>query len=209
MSYISENVSLIRANPIIDEFQSGVINKLEDIAYSNLFYPYIVDTGGSQKTISLTIDILNKSSFSQTNLPNKKWTSNNRYAGNLIESEPIWGFKETSHSTKESSAISNAFCFSSQKLNFHIATEGNNVGYIDDKYIYCKTTLTISYLNVIDGTTGIIGTFNNFTSKQNDSSRYFQWIVPNQNITAFTNYGLFGMIVIRVDADNEYFTDAY
>jgi len=209
MSYISENVSLTRANSIIDDFQSGVVNKLEDIAYSNLFYPYIVDSGGSQRIISLTIDILNKNSFSQTNLPNKKWNSNNRYIGNLIESEPIWGFKETSHSTKESPAISNAFCFSDQKLNFYIATEGDNVGYIDDKYIYCKTTLTISYLNVIDGTTGIIGTFDDFTSQQNDSSRYLQWTVPTQNVNAFTNYGLFGMIVIRVDVTNEYFTDAY
>jgi len=208
MSYLSDNISLIRANPMIDDFKSGVVNQWEDIAYSNLFYPYLIDSAGSKRTVSVTIDILNKGSFLPINLPNVKWHSKERYIGNLLESEPIWGFKEAHHSTKMSPSISNAFCFSNQKLNFYIETEGHAVGYIDQKWIYCKTKLTLSYFNVINGEYGVICTFEDFSLPKDDSSRYFQWTVPAQSVDAFNDYGLFGMIVLRVDIVNQYFIDA-
>jgi hypothetical protein len=60
MSYISDNISLIRANTDTKAFDGGDVNENTIDAYANLFYPYILDNGGNNKNISLTIDILNK-----------------------------------------------------------------------------------------------------------------------------------------------------
>ena len=60
MTYISDNISLIRANTTSTEFDSGIINENTVNAYANLFYPYVLDDGGNTEIVSLTIDIMNK-----------------------------------------------------------------------------------------------------------------------------------------------------
>ncbi|MFA7219285.1 MAG: hypothetical protein WC119_02115 [Synergistaceae bacterium] len=206
--YTTENISLIRANTDIKDYDSGKVNQWESQPFANLFYAYLQDSAGSNSMVSLTLDILNKDELVGKSFPNEKWLNEKRQRGSLIETEPIWGFIETSHATKLSSAIGNAFCFADQELIFHIATEGGGVGYIGDQWLYCKNTVNISYLNVINGDTGVILSFDRFDTPLDDDSRYASWTVPSQNTGAFTDYGLMGMIVIRVDVTNEYFLDA-
>ena len=208
MSYESENISLVRASKNVDGFISGEINKFESLAFANLFYPYLMDNGGSDSIVSLTIDILNKDELNGKKFPNEKWHDIHRQKGSLVNTEPIWGFKETSHASKISPSIGNAFCFADQQLTFYIANEGQGIGYIDDQWLYLRQNLTVSALNVLTGQTSILKQFNGFDTDADDSSRYFTWTVPSQDLSAFYNYGLLGMFVIRVDIDNEYFLDA-
>ena len=113
MSYLSENISIIRANTFSTAFDSGIVDENTVNAYANLFYPYLLDNGGNINNISLTIDILNKKELEQEtkDFVNKNWVNKDRLENNLSVSKPIWGFKECYHGLKKSRAIINAFCF--------------------------------------------------------------------------------------------------
>jgi len=210
MSYISDNISLIRANTDTKAFDGGDVNENTIDAYANLFYPYILDNGGNNKNISLTIDILNKEELKKEtkDFSNKNWVNKNRLNGNLSSSKAIWGFKEAFHGVKKSRSISNAICFGGQELTFYIAQQGHGPGYIDDKWVYCKTEITVSAIDIVNGTTTILKTFDEFEKIATDSSRYFNWTVPSINNDAFSNYGIFGLVVLKIDIEQSYYKDA-
>ena len=208
MAYIAENLSLIRANPDIESFNSGEINGYEVNAFANLFYPYLVDNGGNDGIVSLTIDVMNKTELKGKGFPNEKWHDKDRQRGSPVKIQPLWGFIETRHATKLSHAMSNAFCFADQQLTFHIATEGHGMGYIGDQWLYCKHSMSISYLDVLNGNEAVMHTFDDFNSSTDDASRSFTWTVPSQDQEAWGQYGMFGMFVIRIDVTNTYYYDA-
>jgi hypothetical protein len=207
---IIDNISLQRANNVSTAFDSGIINENTTLTYSNLFYPYILDNGGNSKSISLTIDILNKEDLQNDtgDMVNKDWVKKDRLTNDLIVSKDIWGFKETSHLNKKSKAISNGFCFDGQKITFYIATKGDGTGQIDTQWIYCKTTLIITVTDLVNGTNTILKTFDNFSVKDTDSTRYFTYTIPFKDQDVFADCGLFGLCVIKLDVAKEYFYDA-
>ena len=207
MNYQENNISLIRANINSQSFDSGTIDFASSLPFSNLFYPFLLDNGGNYGNISLTIDILSKSTL-ENKFPNEKWVSENRRKNSLMYDNIKWGFKETNHISKDSRAISNAFCFSGQKLSFYIVTKGHDTGYIDNTYGYCKTTLIVSVLDLMTGIETALSTFSNFSSTEEELTRYFQWTVPDINYDTFNSYGLFGMFVIKLDITREIFKDA-
>jgi len=93
MSYESENISLVRANTKSFAFDSGVININSALPYSNLFYPFLIDSANNYSNISLTIDILN--SFQPDGkYPNENWVKNNRQRNDLLQDQTKWGFKD-------------------------------------------------------------------------------------------------------------------
>ena len=122
MSFETDNISLIRANTTSTAFDSGDVTENTSLAYANLLYPYILDNGGNDEIVSLTIDIFNKEELEEytDNLPNKKWSNTDRLRNNINNSRDIWGFKETFHGKKKSRAISNAFCFGGLCVNFFL-----------------------------------------------------------------------------------------
>ena len=208
MSYSNNNISLKRANIDTSAFFAGNLNEFEFRPYANLFYPYIWDNGGSRNIVALTIDVLNKGETDRSLFANSEWIDSNRVRDDLIANEGIWGFVETAHSQKRTKATSNGFCFNGQELTFYIAPMGHSTGYINDQWIYCKTSITISVLNLMDGTQETIKTFSEFDLASSHVDRYFTWQVPEKDESAFVDYGLFGMFVIRLDVQNTYFTDA-
>jgi len=206
MNYKKENISLVRANVNSQSFDGGTIDFVRSYPYANLFYPFIWDYSGNYRNISLTIDVLNK--YTKDNkFPNEKWIDDDRIRNNLVN-DVKWGFKETNNLVIDSPAISNAICFTGQVLSFYIAADGNDTGYINNTYCYCKTILTISITDIILGNNTQIYSFSNFSSCKKDSSRYFQWVVPDNNYNVFTNYGTYGMFVIRLDISKQFFKDA-
>lgn len=210
MTIISDNISLIRANTVTTAFDSGEITENTSLAYSNLFYPYILDNGGNNQNISLTIDVMNRDELVKDtkNIVNKKWIDENRLANNLSNAKVNWGFKEAYHGVKKSRAISNAICFDGQVLTFYIAPQGHEAGYVDNSWLYCKTTLTVKVVNLANGSEETIYTFNNFESKDNDSTRYFSWTAPSIDQETYDNYGLFGICVLRLEVNRVYYEDA-
>lgn len=207
MIYKDNNISLIRANVNSTAFDSGTISFDSSYPFSNLFYPFLLDNGGAYNTISLTIDVLSKES-PENKFPNEKWVNECRLRNNLLYDNIKWGFKETNNIAKDSRAISNAFCFSGQKLSFYIATKGHDTGYVNDTWCYCKTTLVVTVLDLMTGTQTQLSSFSNFSSEDTETTRYFQWTVPDINYDIFNSYGLFGMFVIKLDVTRELFTDA-
>ena len=208
MEYVSENISLIRVNPDTGAFNSGEVDSVEGRSFSNLFYPYLVDNGGVDSIVSLTIDIMNRQELHSNGAPNEKWHNSKRQQSSLVETKPIWGFKETTHPTKISQGLSNAFCFSDQNLTFHIATEGHGTGYVGNQWLYVRQSMEVSYLDVLSGNEVVLYEFSDFNSDIKDPSRFFEWVVPEQNVGAFVSHGLLGMFVLRIEVTNQYFYDA-
>jgi len=175
MTYSDNNLGLIRANTISTTFDAGDITENTVNAYANLFYPYILDNGGNTKIVSLTIDVLNKLELEEETLDlvNKEWVNKNRLRNNLPTSKNIWAFKEAYHGVKKSRSISNAFCFGGQKLTFYIAPKGHSTGNINSEWLYCKTTLTISAVDIIAGTRSTLYTFDTFEDLEDADTRYF------------------------------------
>lgn len=202
MSYSSDNIGLIRSNTASSIIDGGDV-------YSNLFYQYLMDSGGG-KNPALTIDIINKSELEQQTIskPNKGWVADDRLRGNLITTSAIWGFKDATNDLRHNHGLSNTFVFGGQNTTFYIAPRGHSVGYIDDSWVYCKTTITISVVDVFNRTETALKTFSDFTVDNDDDSRYFSWTVPDITNDAFSNYGLYGLNVIKIEVQNEYYEDA-
>jgi len=142
------------------------------------------------------------------NLPDKDWVDSHRLRGDLSDSDAIWGFKETFNDVRKSRSVSNAFCFDGQQLTFYIAPQGLGAGYVDGQWLYCKTTLTVRGINVVTGEQTVLSTFDNFTSNEKGSDRYFTWTVPSRDTSFYSDYSLFGLYVIRLDVQYEYYQDA-
>ncbi len=209
MSYFSNNISLERANTNTSNFDAGIINDNTVNAYANLLNSYIADNGGNLQIVSLTIDVLNNEELTESNdIINANWIDDKRKRENLIEAKAIWGFREAYHGVKKSKAISNAFCFANQKLTFYIAQQGHSTGYIDDQWVYCTTSITVSVVNIFDGSETTLKTFNDFEVALDADSRYFEWTVPARDVHAFVDYGLFGLYVIKIAVSNIYYKDA-
>ena len=210
MILIDDNLSLIRANPDISAFESGDIDENTSLAYSNLFYPYLLDNGGNAKNIALTIDIMNRDELEleTKDLVNKKWVGKNRLENSLAVSRTIWGFKEAFHSKKKSKALSNAIVFGGQEITIYIAPQGHSTGYINEEWIYCKTVLTISTIDVIRGTNTTLYEFEDFQLNKDDSKRFLNWTVPALSQTTYNNYGVFGLNVLKLNIEQTYFEDA-
>lgn len=210
MSIIESNISLVRSNTTSTAFDSGDITENTVNAYANLFYPYLLDNGGNKQNIALTIDILNKTELEQEtkDFVNKQWVNKQRLDNNVSTSKAIWGFKEAFHGFKKSRALSNAFGFSGQQITFYIAPKGHGTGYIDDQWVYGKTTITISAVDIINGSETVLYTFSGFEKSDSDATRYFNWTIPSLNSTAFSNYGLFGLVVLKIDVSQIYYKDA-
>ena len=207
MSYLSDNISLIRSNSISTAYDGGLITENTTPAYANLFYPYILDNGGNTNNISLTIGILNDNPIEES-VVNKNWVKGNRLRDTLNTYKANWGFKETTHLTKQSKSLSNAFCFGGQVVTFYIETQGDGQGYIDGDYLYCKTTLIVKDVDVTNNTQSTLYTFSDFNKESNDTSRYFTWTIPDINNVFYANYGLFGLHVISLDISCDYYVDA-
>jgi len=205
-----EGIGLLRANTNTASFDAGVIDFNTVNAYANLFYPYILDNGGNYRNVSLTIDILNKSDLQDEtkDFANKNWVNKNRLENNLSSAKAIWGFKEAFHGVKKSRSISNAFCFGGQKITFYIAPQGHGTGYVDEQWVYCKTSITIAATDVLNGTNVNIKTFSDFDIDADNTSRYFSWAVPSINQDAFDQYGLFGLCVLKIDIVQSYYSDS-
>jgi len=183
MTYIDDNIGLIRSNTISTDFDSGNINENNILPYSNLFYSYILDNADNNQNISLNIDVINQNeiNYDKKSFPNKNWVKNNRYCGNLIENTETWGFLETSHALKKSKSISNAFVLGGQKITFYTATRGHKTGYVDNEWLYCKTSMTISAIDIINNSNTILYNFDDFSCNLDDSRRYFSFIIPENN----------------------------
>ena len=210
MSYFDSNISLIRANTDTSNFDAGVITENTINAYANLFYPYILHNGGNQEIVSLTIDVLNKADLEEEtkDFINKDWAKEARDRNDLSTAKAIWGFKQAYHGVKKSRALSNAFCFGGQTLTFYIASEGHGLGSTDNRWLYCKTSMVITAIDIVNGTETVLHTFDDFEGSKDSANRTFTWIVPSNNQTAFANYGLFGMVVLRIDVTETYYEDA-
>jgi len=210
MSYTTDNISLIRANTDTTAFDAGVITDNTALAYSNLLYPYILDNGGNQEIVSLTIDIFNKQELEEEtrNAVNKDWAKPERLRSDLADAKAIWGFKQAYHGVKKSRALSNAFCFGGQELTFYIAPEGHGTGNTDGKWLYCKTSITVTAIDIAHGTETTLKVFDDFESGKDDSNRTFTWNAPIISYRTFNNYGLFGMVVLRLDVTKNYYNDA-
>jgi len=210
MSYSSDNISLVRANTNSEAFDSGNITDLTVNAYANLFFPYVLDSGGNNNVASLTITVLNDFDLKDDteDLPNKQWVGDYRLRNSFLTYKPIWGFKEAFHAVKKSHSLSNAFCFVGQKLNFYIAQKGHDAGTINGEWIYAKTTLTVKEYDVVSGSEQTLYTFDSFEDDLTSSSRFFNWTVPSANNNLFSSYSLFGLCVIVLEIENTYYEDA-
>jgi len=179
-------------------------------AYANLMYPYIQDDGGNTKNVSLSIDIINadENFTTKNNFKEQDWAIDKTNGGNLLLDQLIWGFKETTHNTRNSKALSNAFCFNDQQLTIRFAKQGHLQGYLDDDYVYAKNEIELSVVDLIKGNETILTTFKGLELNENDESRALQWIVPEGRIDAQNDYGFFGLFVLRIKVTSKYFIDA-
>ena len=175
--------------------------------YANLFYPYIQDDGGNSKNVSLSIDVINPNQ-NTNNFVEQDWIIDERNNGNLLLDEMIWAFKETTHSTRESKAISSGFCFNQQELTIKISKQGHLQGYIDQDYLYSKNTIELSVVDVVRGTETVLTTFSGLELEDNDESRSLKWIIPSENLTAYSSYGFYGLFVLKISVTSKYYIDA-
>jgi len=179
-------------------------------AYANLMYPYIQDDGGNTKNVSLSIDVINqnKNFLTRDDFKQQDWAINETNGGNLLLDQFVWGFKETTHNTRKSKALSNAFCFNNQTLTIKIAKQGHLHGYLGDDYVYARNEIEISVVDVVRGTENLLARFDKLESELDNEDRTVQWTVPNKNDQVYNNYGFFGLFVFRVKVTSKYFIDA-
>ena len=179
-------------------------------AYANLMYPYIQDDGGNTKNVSLSIDVINKNQnfTTKNNFKEQEWVANGRNAGDILLNQLIWGFKETTHNTRNSKALSNAFCFNDQTISIKITRQGHIQGYLDQDYLYSRDEIELSVVDVVKGNETILTTFSGLESKNNDESRTVQWVIPEGRIDAQNDYGFFGLFVFRIKVTSKYYIDA-
>jgi hypothetical protein len=204
MSTRPENISELR---IKSGNQTSKINIFTPMVMGNLFYPYISDAADNT-FVSLTIDILNKNIFKEKKFYNEKLIDASRNRQYFPSADDKWGFVETSNLNNTARNISNAFCFCGQKLQFYIAVKDQDCGYFNSQFVYCKTKLTVSIVNVSDGSSTILKEFSNFELDTKDSERYFTWEVPSCSTSVFNDYGIFGLYVIRLDIERTFFDSA-
>ena len=209
MSRMPDNISLLRASTDTRQYDSGGVYENTLLGNANLFYPYVVDNSGHTGVVSLTIDVLNKDDLTYANeIPDGNWSTNDRKRKRISNLDAIWGFKETSHASKPSRAISNAFCMDGQQLTFYVGAQGHSTGYIDDQWVYGHTSIVASTLNLGNGEQSVLFTFDGFEDDEDDSGRYFTWNVPLKSDALFNKYGLFGLHVIKLDITTTYYEDA-
>ena len=209
MSRMPDNISLIRASTNTSDYDKGLVGENTLLDSANLFYPYLVDNGGNTNIVSLTIDVINQDDLQYTNeTVGGDWSTNERKRRNITNLDAIWGFKETHHSSKASRALSNAFCMAGQRLTFYIGTKGHSVGYIDNQWVYGHTSVVVTSLDLVDGSQDTLFTFDGFEDAEDDSGRYFTWIVPWRDLNMFGQYGLFGLNVIKLEVTTTYYEDA-
>jgi hypothetical protein len=205
MTYSVENLGLKRANPDIEDFVSGFVDMDLSEAYSNLFFPYILDHGGSKNQTSIHIDILDNENesgnFQFSILDNKK-----RFQGDLLKNEIKWRFIETTHVSKNESNISNAFCFSGQKIKFKINTENNICGLIGDTFVYSRMNFKLSVIDLFRGNKNVLKSFNHFDLDIDDDSRSFIWEVPEIH-PYIDDYSLFGIFVLKIEVSYDFYED--
>lgn len=200
----SENISEMRIN---SGSKTSEVNIFTPMAMGNLFYPYVQDAADNT-FVSLTIDILNKNEPIEKVYYNEKLVNSDRNRQYFPSAKDKWGFIETSNPKNTNRNIANAFCFCGQKIQFYIGVKDQDVGYFDNQFVYCKTQLVVSVVDLTDGTNTVLKTFEDFESDLDSSNRYFTWEVPSCLTDLFNDYGLFGMYVIRLDIERTFFTSA-
>ena len=197
-----ENISEIRIN---SGTKTSEVSVFTPVPMTNLFYPYIQDAADNT-FVGLTIDILNKNEAKEQVFYNEKLINPNRDRQYFSSAKDKWGFIETSNQNNTERNISNAFCFCGQKIQFYITVKDQDAGYFDNQFVYCKTQLVVSIVNLSDSTETILKTFTNFESELNDTDRYFTWEVPYSDLSA--DYDIYGMCVIRLDIQRTFYKDS-
>ena len=178
-------------------------------AYANLMYPYIQDDGGNIRNVSLSIDIINHGKITNKNrFKNQRWSIPETNNGNLLLDELIWGFKESTHNTRDSKALSNAFCFNKQQLTVKINKQGHLQGFIGEDYLYSKNSIEVSVVDVVRGNESVLYAFEDLESDIDNEDRAFQWTVPSEEQNAFSDYGFFGLFVLKIKVTSKYYIDA-
>lgn len=204
--YTTDNISNIRANATSLTYSSAVINEHTTQSYANLLSPYVIDNAGYSDIVSLTIDV--RSDDGGKEIVNEKYLCNKRGNNDLTQANDYWFFKEAYHKDKTSRAISNAFVFGGQKLRFYIAPKGHRTGYVDNQWLYAHTMVTVKVFNPITADETLLYSFNGFELLESDSSRYFDYTVPEENDASYNNYGIYGLNVLKIEVSNTYYVDA-
>ena len=155
-----ENISEVRINSGVNTSEVSVFTP---VSTGDLFYPYVLDAA-DDAFVGLTIDILNKNETKEQFFYNEKLINPNRDRQYFPSAKDKWGFIESSNPNNTERNISNAFCFCGQKIQFYIAVEDQDAGYFDSQFVYCKTQLTVSIVDISGGSETILKTFTNFES---------------------------------------------
>lgn len=175
------------------------------VPYSNLFYPYLTDYGGTNEDISLTVTRI-KNKKSQTSFPNERW--DDVPSGFLGDGNYTWAFKETFNPYVKNGFISNAFCFNGQKLRIFIEPKGHISGYLGDKWVYTKTTVSVVGTDLFSGNTEDLCVFSDFDSEKDSAGRYFNVEMPEVSSDGLANYLIGGMYILTININYEFYEDA-
>lgn len=198
IEYIEQNIGYLRGiHPDLLQDQ-GWTQFPVHTPYNNLFFPFLQDYAGMPYFKSLILTLEN----------NSLQPSNQNY-NNFSSTKLYW--ETAKHSSKISNPIHNAWTWPTQVLNIYINTPKYDVGYIDDQIVFSKSSINIKSYNILEQTASsfsTIKTFNNFTSKEDDSSRFSTWTVPNPSETAFEKYLLHGCFLLVAELERSYYYDS-
>lgn len=200
----NENTSEIRR---LSGSKDTEVSVLSSPATGNLFYPYIIDAA-DDTFIGLTIDVLNKNDFKEQSFYNEKLVNPDRDRQYLPSAKDKWGFIEASNPNNTLRNISNAFCFSGQRIRFYIGVKDQDTGYFDNQFVYCKTQLSVSAVDLVNGSEIALKSFNDFELSEDDSNRYFSWDVDAYSSSLYGSHGMFGMYVLKLDVSRTFYYDS-
>ena len=184
---------------------SSVVEKME------FYFASIVPS-----QVSLAIDILNKNDlksstknwFGYPKPPEINAIDDERFRGNLLYKEAIWGFLGLNKGYN--SHISNGVVFAGDTISIKIAPLGHAVGYLASvlgQLVFCKTTLEITLYDIGRGSRKTL-IFDNFQSSLEDISRFIIWKVASINDEAKQLYqekGFYGLYVIETKEINKWY----
>lgn len=145
------------------------------------------------------IPALTEQAFNGSIQPGLLSISKERWRGDFLKKDAVWGLKETSKSSY--SRISNAACLTGDLLSFYIEPEGHGVGVFNGEMVYSKTTLQITIYDAVRGDSNTI-TFTDFTLPKNDPGRFIVLKMPEEDDILssqfFSEHGISGIMTLRV-----------
>ena len=132
----------------------------------------------------------------------------NRFRGDFLARDAVWGLRETS--SDENQPFSTAVAMTGAELTFYIEPLGHGVGYLrcaPERTVFTRTIITISVTDLLRNTSESIE-FRRFEDPENSLSRYFKWTIPESDGDSenlFSSDGVHGVYLLNIVEKSDFY----